>query len=222
VTIVVLSTHFDDAVLSCYSVLGPGTTVVTVLGGLPPEGVLGDWDSAGGATSSRERVLERREEDRRALALSNSTPVHLDFHETQHVGSTAVPTAAELVAGLDPHLMVGAVYAPAGILNAEHKWIRDAALSLRPNATLYADLPYALRAGFELPPELRSAGRERREVQLDPALAAEKVSAFERYETQIAQLVDFFGPFVDTESLGREVFWTTAGESADRASNPSR
>ncbi len=159
VATIVLSTHFDDAVLSCYSTLGPETTVVTVLAGIPPEGVLGDWDAEGGATSSRDRVLERREEDRQALALSGSSYVHLGFHETQHVGSKNAPTVAELVDGLRQYLTDGAVYAPAGILNGEHKWIRDAALALRPDAILYADLPYALRAGFDLPPELPRTDR---------------------------------------------------------------
>ncbi len=207
---VVLSTHFDDAVLSCYSVLGSATTVVTVLAGVPREGVLGEWDEEGGATTSRERVLERREEDRQALALSGSSYLHLDFHEEQHVGAANSPTIANLAEGLRP--IVGPadlVYAPAGILNNEHKWVRDAALALRPDAILYADLPYALKAGFELSADVPPAGRTPRDLYLDAELAAEKIRAFECYRTQIDQLVDAFGPFVNAEGLGREVFWTS-------------
>ena len=69
---IVVSAHLDDAVLSCYSALGPSTSVVTVFAGLPPESVLSSWDAEGGATSSRERMAERREEDRRALARLRS------------------------------------------------------------------------------------------------------------------------------------------------------
>ena len=67
-SVVVVSTHLDDAVFSCYGSLGPETTVVTVLAGVPPPGVLGGWDADGGATDSHDRVLERRDEDRRGCS----------------------------------------------------------------------------------------------------------------------------------------------------------
>jgi hypothetical protein len=210
---VVLSTHFDDAVLSCYSAFGAATVVVTVLGGVPPRGVLGDWDAGGGATDSHERIRERREEDARALSLSGSQFVHLDFPEGQQWGQAgiAVPTLDELEAGLRPHLdTADSVFAPAGIWNDEHKLIRDAALRVRPDATLYADLPYALHpatGGFELPSEVPGEGRQRREVQLAAETAAAKVEACLCYETQLRQLRDIFGSFLNPEMLGREVFW---------------
>src|SRR3954462_6777516 len=142
---VVVSTHFDDAVFSCYSLLGPETTVVTALAGLPPAGTLGDWDAGGGATSSVERVRERRAEDEAALALSGSRAVHLDFLDKQYWDGEG-PSVGELAYGLEPHL-VGPVYAPAGIGNDQHALVRDAVLAVRPDATLYVDLPYALLHG---------------------------------------------------------------------------
>src|SRR5207248_937381 len=123
-TTVVFSTHLDDAVFSCYSALGQDTTVVTVLGGVPPDEVLGGWDRDGGATSSRGRVLERRAEDHRALLLSASVPVHLDFPERQQWGQAGIaPPAFDELAATITRLIAGAeiVYAPAGIHNGEHK-----------------------------------------------------------------------------------------------------
>jgi hypothetical protein len=214
----VFSTHLDDAVLSCYSALGPEATVITVLAGVPPVTVLGCWDAAGSAASSRERVLQRREEDKRALLLTQSNHVHLDFPEGQQWGQAglAQPTVEELTAKLRLYLSdADFVHAPAGIGNPEHKLIRDAVLAARADATLYADLPYALHpdtGGFALPPEVPSEGRQRRDVHLDPADAAAKVEACRCYETQLAQLIEIYGRFLSPVALGREVFWDYVGE----------
>lgn len=192
---VVVSTHFDDAVFSCYSVLGPDTTVVTVLAGFPADGVLGGWDAEGGATSSVDRVRERRAEDEAALGLSGSRPLHLDFLDKQYWDPDG-PSVGELAYGLEPHL-AGTVYAPAGIGNDQHALVRDAVLAVRPDAILYADLPYALKHGW---------GEPARDVELADATVAEKIAASRCYATQLDQLIAGFGEFLTAEALRRERF----------------
>jgi len=210
---VVVSTHLDDAVFSCHGVLGPGVVVVTVFAGIPPRGVLGDWDGATGAADSRSRMLERRLEDREALAVSGAAPVHLDFAEAQHVatGAVAEPARDELCAALEPFVGPAAtVYAPAGIGHPEHERTRDAVLSLRPDAVLYADLPYALRAdtGFRLPAGVAAAGsRTRCDRLLDARAAGAKIEACRRYASQLHGLTALHGDFVATARLAREVAW---------------
>ncbi len=210
---IAVSTHLDDVVLSCFGELGPGATVVTVLAGAPPGGVLGEWDEETGATSSPERVLERRREDAEALRTTGAAFVHLDFPDSQYwgLGGLAAPRAAELAADLAPHLAAaGTVLVPAGIHNTDHKLVRDAALAARPDAKLYADLPYALHpdlGGFALPPELDAAGRRRREARLDAAATAAKIAACRCYVTQVERLVETFGPFLDGNTLALEVLW---------------
>ncbi len=157
--------------------------------------MLGEWDADGGATSSVERVRERRTEDAQALALSGSRAVHLDFLDKQYWNPHG-PSIEELAAGLEPRL-VGPVYAPAGIGNDQHALVRDAVLAVRPDAVLYADLPYALRHGF---------GEPGRDVELDDALVAEKLAASRCYATQLDQLVADFGDFLTTDALRRERF----------------
>ena len=211
--VVVFSSHIDDAVFSCYSVLGRETTVVTVLAGVPPPGVVGDWDVEGGTSDSAARVVERREEDRRALARSGSEVVHLDFADSQYCGQPGVetPTGQAVAAAVRPLVeQATAVYAPAGIFNLDHKLVRDAVLSVRPDAALYGDIPYALHpdmGGFELPPELSRAGRQRREVRLDAELVAAKIASAHCYTTQLDQLTAFYGPYLDQAGLGLEVYW---------------
>jgi hypothetical protein len=89
-------------------------------------------------------------------------------------------------------------------------------LAVRPDATLYADVPYALHpgtCGFELPGDVDRTGRRRREVRLDPETAARKVVAARCYESQLPRLEQDHGPFVNSVDLAREVFWerTPAG-----------
>jgi LmbE family N-acetylglucosaminyl deacetylase len=213
---VAVSTHLDDVVFSCFSVLGPETTVVTVLAGVPPADMLGEWDRDGGATSSRSRMIERREEDARALAPTGSTVVHLDFPDSQYwtEDGVAPPTLLQITEVLRPHVEhADRVYVPAGIYNADHKLIRDATLAVRPAAAFYADLPYARHpdlGGFHVPPDANRSGRVRRHVQLDEHSAVAKVEACLCYSTQLRQLTETFGSFVNTRDLGLEVFWLTS------------
>ncbi|MDQ4503283.1 PIG-L family deacetylase [Sinomonas sp. ASV322] len=68
--ILVLSPHFDDAVLSCWSVIqdfGEAVDVVTMCGGAPDDG-LSDWDDTCGFSSGGEAAAARRNEEARALA----------------------------------------------------------------------------------------------------------------------------------------------------------
>ena len=145
--------------------------------------------------------------------------MHLDFADSQYCGQPGVetPTVEGIAAALRD--LVGAaeaVYAPAGIFNLDHELVRDAVLSVAPDATLYADIPYALHpdmGGFELPPELSRAGRKRGEVRLDAELVAEKIASARCYTTQLDQLIAFYGPYLDEAGLGREVYWKSAGST---------
>ena len=96
---------------------------------------------------------------------------------------------------------------PAGIRNLDHKAVRDAVLLVRPDALVYADLPYALRGGFALPEEIAGRYGEQVEVRLDDAELTEKLEASRCYPSQLDQLVASFGDFLDRAGLGREVLW---------------
>jgi hypothetical protein len=200
---VVVSTHLDDAVLSAFSVV-EGATVVTVFTALPPRGSLARWDELTGATDSGVRARKRLEEDRRALA-GLATPAYLDFADGQYVaaGLLDAPSPDDLAAALEVAVDGAAeVYAPAALANDDHVLVRDAVLAVRPDATLYADLPYALRTGFD-----RDGTREAVDVMLPVETIDAKLQAVRRYATQLPQLVRDFGPFVDAAGLGRERFW---------------
>jgi len=144
---VVLSPHLDDAVLSCWHLLGGGrdVSVVNVFTGSPDSP--GDywWDQLTGATDSVVRMRERIDEDRQALSLAGLRPVNLGFLDHQY-RPDGEPTAA-VVERLRAQIPAGAtVYAPAALSeHPDHMIVRSAALELAGegfDVRLYADLPH--------------------------------------------------------------------------------
>ncbi len=86
-TTVVVSPHFDDAVLSCWHLLrsDDDVRVVNVFTGVPENGrPPGWWDLLTGAASSAKRVRERAQEDARALAVAGREAVGLGFLDEQY------------------------------------------------------------------------------------------------------------------------------------------
>jgi hypothetical protein len=135
--VLVLSPHFDDAVLSCWHVLASDrdVVVVNVFAAPPPSGTSPPrWDRITGAIESSARVRERIEEDVAALALAGRTAILLEFVERQYVG--VLPTVDEVAAALDP-IDSEEVFAPVGIgAHSAHVLVRDVALRLDRRVTL--------------------------------------------------------------------------------------
>jgi LmbE family N-acetylglucosaminyl deacetylase len=182
--IVILSPHFDDAVLSCWHVLsGPEEVrVVNVFAGVPPAGTPpGYWDRVGGRADPAGVVHERIEEDRRALALAGREAANLGFLDLQY--RLAPQPHGELVEALRAELPADAtVYAPGalgpvpddarslieeGQVHPDHLAVRAAALELRAHGfevVLYADLPHATAGG--LPDWVRGDGGTARQREV--------------------------------------------------------
>ncbi len=83
---VVLSPHFDDAALSCWSLVASPKelTVVNVCGGLPARGLITAVDRLSGARESRALVEQRIAEDASVLALAGRSPVNLPLLDLQY------------------------------------------------------------------------------------------------------------------------------------------
>jgi LmbE family N-acetylglucosaminyl deacetylase len=152
--VAILSPHLDDAVLSCWHVLTlPGEVeVITVFAGVPT-GLRAPawWDQYTAAADSGERVRERIEEDRRALALAGRMAVNLGFLDEQYRDDEQ--RVGPLIEQIEPLLPTGArIYAPAAFANhADHVLVRGVALRLRDGGfpvSLYADLPHATVHGW--------------------------------------------------------------------------
>jgi LmbE family N-acetylglucosaminyl deacetylase len=239
-TVVILSPHLDDAVLSCWHVLTqPGKVeVITVFAGVPVA-LNGPawWDRYTGAADSTERVRERIEEDRSALALAGRTAVNLGFLDEQYRDNeqTLAPLAEQIEPLLPPRAWI---YAPAAFANhADHTLVRAAALQLRDAGfpvSLYADLPHATLHGWPewVKGERRAGSTDLASAFWDHVLAGtstleptvhaldaeaheRKLAAVKMYRTQLQGLEEFAGrPLTDRETLGYEVDWATAAPTA--------
>jgi hypothetical protein len=171
---VILSPHFDDAVLSCWHLVEGGrATVATVFSGVPEPGTEGWWDRLTGATDSVQRMHERRAENAEALALGGADGLTLDLLDEQYRSDGHVQ-------GLEGALMratraADVVYAPLGLfLSADHRIVRDAALKLDADVRLYADHPHA--GVWGLPGWVTGSSREQR-LDVDGAWRAGMLAA---------------------------------------------
>jgi hypothetical protein len=168
VATLILSPHFDDAILSCWHLLDGKSEVgvINVFGGVPPADADGWWDRASGMGSSAAVVELRRAEDEAALALAGRHAITLDFLDYQYrdVSQPVEPVLERLRSLLAPgtHVWAPAALPPLGEPepgyvaaafepHPDHSVVRCAALALHAEGwavTLYADLPHASARGL--------------------------------------------------------------------------
>ncbi|HEV3047162.1 MAG TPA: PIG-L family deacetylase [Solirubrobacteraceae bacterium] len=151
-----LSPHWDDAALSCWSLLGrPGElNVVNVFAGIPTAGEPGTWELVLGVADRAERARRRMAEDERALAGAGRSPVNLSLLDA---GYEQGRRRDDSLRALDGELCAvvpraSRVYAPAGIGgNRDHQLTRRYArmlLHAGMPVALYAEAPYCLLHGW--------------------------------------------------------------------------
>ena len=210
--ITVVSTHFDDAVFSCWTVLTgeAAVEVLTVFTAGPDDDRVTEWDADTGVTSA-ERMVQRAAENSAALALAGRRAVNLGLREGQYDGGHVDPSVLR-----EPLSRADVVYVPAGSgsthANREHAVVRDACLAVCPHALVYADNPYwYFRDDATLPPGL-DLGLRRVVVELTPSQREQKADAIACYAGELMKLEGFFGPCTDPSRLQYEVFWESPGD----------
>ncbi|MEW6169223.1 MAG: PIG-L family deacetylase [Pseudomonadota bacterium] len=200
--LLLVSPHFDDAVLACgqWLVMQAGAVVVTVFAGIPDgfEGVTG-WDADCGFSSSRAALDARRAEDDAALALLGCRALRLPFCDAQYGVAADAERVADALGGILTTTAADTVAFPLGLFHSDHILTRDAALialtrgaaaaaqTLAYEDALYRRLPHATDAALAA---LRRAGvRIGAPVERDDAAArARKRSALACYRSQLRGL----------------------------------
>ncbi len=247
---IVLSPHYDDAVLNCWSVLAApesDVTVVNVFGGVPRSREPGDWDRVCEVADARELVVTRMKEDRGALARTGSRAINLPFAERQYRRVSIRPTFSRIDAELCSECpAVGRVLAPLGVGHPDHKAVQRYALHLLERGipvTLYGEVPHSVPWGWphwvtgatrtpHLDPEqawepalsrVKGTLPLPRVVRLDAGQAAEKLDAVREYGTQFAAIDGGSLGVVSNPLIhGFEVFWDLEpDQKAAREASPS-
>lgn len=178
---IVISPHLDDAVFSVGAILAahPGSTVVTVFAGIPPERTLTTYDRSAGFSSSADAVRARRAEDHDALALLAAKSIHGDFLDDPYRDPREDPTVdvanwlREVVPADD------VILAPVGIHHPDHIITADACEVLGPSHR-YAELPYFMQY-----PDQGQAAAHGDRVTFAAAGRNVKRRAVERYKSQM-------------------------------------
>ena len=153
-----LSPHWDDAVLSCWSLLAAGDelTVVNVFAAIPPPGGgAGAWEALLGLPDAAARARLRAAEDARALALAGRTPVDLPLldHQLRLAHRTGPIQLSSIDRALTARVTAAAhVYVPAAIGgHPDHVLVRRYGQALARAGvpvSAYAELPYATAHGW--------------------------------------------------------------------------
>jgi LmbE family N-acetylglucosaminyl deacetylase len=223
-TTLVLSPHYDDAVLSCghWLASNPGAIVATVCGGLAdPKLPAGSWAQLAGFTSANQETVARRSEDVQALEVLRCVQgPALDFLDAQNRRRGETLEDLELaIEELLVQVLPERCLIPLGVAHADHIATGSAArrvLRGHPGveAIVYADLPQrvlnptAFVASFA-----RCLRREQlqlvEDVQWNPPESDQpKRVAFARYTSQV--------PLLDPQAIeqsmgtGAERFWRMA------------
>ena len=152
--LLVFSPHLDDAVLSLGNVIAahPGSVVVTVLAGMPPDqSRTTEWDTSCGFGNAGESMRARWAEDEAALAVLGATAIHLDFLDRQYGDADRHSVMLEIERIITEHPDRD-VYGPLGLVHPDHILVSnaflDAVSSLGPTkCALYADIPYYAMGG---------------------------------------------------------------------------
>jgi LmbE family N-acetylglucosaminyl deacetylase len=150
----VLSPHWDDAVLDCWSLLSSDRElrVVNVFAGVPTPGRLTLWDNITGASDSAERARERLAEDAVALERAGRKPLNLPFLDAQY-RPPPPPTLEQIDRAVSNAVpSVSHVYVPAALgSHPDHVLVRRYGRMLARAGlpvSLYADVPYCVTHGW--------------------------------------------------------------------------
>lgn len=228
--LVVVSPHFDDAVLSAGQLLAkhPGSTVITVMGGQRRFGSYDEvtwWDELGGFKPGDDVVVVRRAEDKAALETLGADQRWLDFADHQYDEGgpgKSRPTAYEIADALEPELdraSPTAVVVPMGLANPDHVLTHDACrvvIDRRPQAWpwfAYAEAGYLHIPGilaWRIGKLLRSGlWPTPAPLVADEGLASKRAS-LSHYATQLPALAEDWGFDVNSNARIAESFWRLA------------
>ena len=198
--VVAVSPHLDDAAFSAGGTLarharaGDAVTIVTCFTGnvARPTGFALACQLDKGLAPEIDYMALRRAEDAAACAVIGARALHLPFLEAPHRGYESAPAlfaarrtdddmADRLRTALAQAIIAADIVLGPLCLgdHVDHHIVRDALLSLRPDALLWEDWPYLDRPG------VRTPGEPVRRTPLDAELCEQRIAMCAAYTSQL-------------------------------------
>jgi len=143
-SVLVISTHLDDGILSAGQFIAghPSVTLLTVFAGIPDDGFVTDYDKSCGFETSKFAMQARRNEDREATAMLNAKYIFGNLLDSQYKSDNSF-SITDLISSALSDKHYDFVVAPLGLRHPDHIAVADATLKLKPdNLYLYEDLPH--------------------------------------------------------------------------------
>jgi LmbE family N-acetylglucosaminyl deacetylase len=195
--VLVVSTHLDDAVLSCGHFLSghPDAVVLTVLAGAPEKLREGYNANTTGELYAPDAVKKRREEDAAAMKyLAVKPPIWLGLYDNDFVHRfRRRRDHGDILREVGRAIQESeatSVVTPLGLVHSDHIAVADVCNSLAVTSELewflYMDMPYAQRRPKALEKRERDVRRTLDLEALEPLAvdANKKNEAFKHYKTQ--------------------------------------
>lgn len=208
--ILVISPHFDDAILSAGQFMSERSDaeVVTVFGGFPmvPERVNTPYDKKCGFNNARDAVVARRLENDEATALLGAVAINLNFTDSQYGVkvelNSIIDKLQELVDNNDYEFIMG----PIGLGHPDHILVTEAVLSINTELPIYLweDLPLRVVEPELVYPRLQDLCLELEDLvkQTTATNIAHKIRSLTCYKSQIGTgILDPYSMYVP------ERFW---------------
>lgn len=196
----VVSPHFDDAVLSLgqWLTLHPGTVVATVCSHMPhtDNPLVTDYDTKCGFRDAQHAVLSRRVEDRAALRVMQADRVELGFTDGAYQPARSVNFVEQVESAIRKaaHRFgpFDVVLGPVGLMHPDHRATAAATARLAQSSSVavkfYEELPYRVMFPETVPAALRLIERELGPLVLagpHHASLRRKRAAIRAYESQL-------------------------------------
>lgn len=192
--ILLISPHFDDAILSAGQFMAdrPDTVVLTVFGGIPQNGenVLTPYDEKCGFKNAKEAVEARRWEDNLAVSMLKGQAIHLDFADGQYNEYNILEDIISEIQRIVDAGEYEAIYAPLGLDHPDHLFVSEAVTRLKTDIpiTLWEDLPTRVIYPEQVPVRLAQLGLDYNPDRtiFEKKFIADKMRALACYGSQIS------------------------------------
>ncbi len=218
----ILSPHFDDAAVNCYSVLNnTGVSVVTVFGASPQDHTVTLWDMICGIPSSRKMMIQRIAENKQALTGFKVQLIDLDFLDNQYrkinISKNDIASKLDSLIPKD-----STIFAPLALgqlySHPDHKLVREAALMLKNRRLIfYPDVPYMKLStdNNKTAAKIVKLARDSLNIKLKPVInhltqedVASKINLIKNYDTQYTMTnLMSFGGLTRIKKLNYELFF---------------